>query len=340
MSFTLNHLIVHEINKEPQSSESNLVHSSKTVNVDDYATSLIEQVEKKFNKLTLTRGKFEDDETNRFPIFFKEYVGNQTEPVFINFSKESAIDLNSTMRNVNLAKGGYLIYADYTCEKNYFTVFILRNIESYFFKRETDNFKINPTFHLNTNDLAMACRIDKDKINGEERYLSFISKNNDVVSNYFVKWVSISDKIDDTTDTQRLVDIIEKIDPKPIDPDTEEEYTTDDFKKAIFKYIDEDLNKKVDLHELGRRFYENEDKFTDCAEEHGIIINTVFKANPRILKSLIKVKIKSSDRFEVGFPYNFLHDSSKVSLNLERKMVTLKSLDLVQKLIQLRDRGQ
>ena len=147
---------------------------------------------------------------------------------------------------------------------------------------DTHEFVVQLTKIVNTNKLAMACRINVNRlVNGQDRYLNLTHKQGSE-SEYFIEWVEAELAEKNKEDTNTLLRIIADID-RPIDPDTGEEYEENKFRKQVHDYISGN-GQLINIFDLGERFWDNSQKVSDFAEGLDLIINTEFRSSGAIKK--------------------------------------------------------
>ena len=95
-----------------------------------------------------------------------------------------------------------------------------------------------------------------------------------------------------TAYTNELFQIISTITP-PNNPETNEPYPLDEFRKNVHDYIKSSPNKTVNMAEMGRHFYNDEFALTQFAEENNHVIDTEFKVDGRSLKKFCNFDIRA-----------------------------------------------
>lgn len=224
-----------------------------------------------------------------------------------------------------MAKGGYLIYSDYEDKEVSFTaIFLVRDAEGVIFRQDEDGgFSINNIKYINTEKLAMACRINhKFYSNGNGRYLSLTRRSQQrEISDYFTDWVGTANSESSQEFTQSLYDILNKIAP-PINPETRNEYTIDEFRKSVYDYIKNQPGKVVNLQDMSMYFYQDRNVLPAFAEENGINVNTEFKAHVRTLNKFVSVRVRR-DGIELKFSRNDFGEGKKVWISADSSNVVM-----------------
>ena len=120
---TVHYLIIHDLEKEVQG-ETKLTLSKSTLGSSDEKTvSLVEELNSCYRN-NITRGIFkhiEDDDIETFQKEFDKYLAKRSKASFTSLSKKTAKTLCSRINSIVQAKGGYLVYVDYSDkQKNHF----------------------------------------------------------------------------------------------------------------------------------------------------------------------------------------------------------------------------
>jgi nucleoid-associated protein len=209
-------------------------------------------------------------------------------------------------------------------------VFIVRDEEGIIFKRDNNgDFEVDTTIVVNTNKLAMAVRIDLEKLRlNEDRHLHFTKKQVHL-SQYFFDWIEADLAEKSTDDTNKLVQLINKLklEEFPINPENNERFTPDEFRDKIYQNI-LSSGRIVRIRELSKTFWDNEDFLTNKFEELEIEISNEFQAPESILKRLKKYEI-SSGKLKLSFTQNDI-DSGRVSKG-EGYQIIIDSEELLDK---------
>ena len=297
-------IVIHEIQKEKGVNEANLNLSESLTDVTDNVTFLSERLSDAFKKdEKVIRTEFIEEE-DVFQIAINSFLNDKNDETFYEFTELAIKDLRKRLMSSTLATGGYFVFLNYeTQNTEYIGVYIVRDTEEVIFNRSVDAgiFTVNKTTVINTSKLAMACRVDLNKlVAGQKRYLHFTHRQTEI-SDYFVNWIEARLANKSKDDTESLIKIINNID-RPIDPETNEEFEEDKFRTKIFDYINS-IGRTVRVQDIGRNFWNDPDKIVDFAEENDYDINTEFQAVPSILKRLKKYEVKSG-KIKLSFSHN------------------------------------
>ena len=291
-----NKIIIHLIDKE-QGDAPSLIASTNLLEINDNVNNLTERLNDSFRRdENVLKTEFTQD-SHAFQIGVRNYADDNSNDVFFEFSNSSISRIVDLISGINLATGGYFVYITYVYRNtNYLGVFVVRDIEQIIFNKEdnSDTFVVDTTTVINTDKLAMAVRIDMDRlINGVPRYLHFTKKQSHQ-SKYFIDWIEaeLADKSAD--DSNALIHLINGLsdDEFPINPETNIRYESEEFRRQLSNHINSS-GKIVRIKELGLTYWNDEDFLINKAEELGLVINGEFQGVDKILKRLNSYEIKS-----------------------------------------------
>lgn len=327
----LSRLIIHEIKKEAKSKEATLINSKKLIPIDYLAINLIEALRTSYNSDHTLHAEFDKSITSQFPIRYDTFNNsNRNDDNFIEFTSKTVGNLLTKIRAQFLARGGYVLFSEYVnLNRKYISIFLIRDVKGQVLIPTGDSFKINTTEYLDTEHLAMACRIDEGKLaNNELNYLTFTSKKQKDVSDYFLDWLCAKELKSSTEYTKALREIINTID-RPLNPVTNKEYTKEEFSQEIVKIAKTNPQKKINLHILSEHFYDDKLKMTNFANENNISIGSEFRYNERHLRRFTHIHI-AKDGISLNFSRNDL--KKKIKLGKAKNTVIINSKELADSL--------
>ena len=301
--------IVHQIEKERMSKEAKSVLSKELLDLDDKTNDLLQKLNDSYKNKKIIYAIFDEVENHSFPELYSNYYQDQTDLTFIDITSQAVVNLKNEIKTISQAKGGYLVFAQYEYLQHHFTaIYLIRNVVGMLFERAETGFYIDPTKHLDLDKLAMACRINNIKYsNNDGKYLSFINKKQSDISDYFIDWLAAVEKESNTTYTEDLFDLTNRI-PLPKD-ENGNEIERDDFQNKIYDYAYTKPDKSIDLHELGEIFYNETNYCTAKAEEYGRTIDTNFRYDNRTLKKFVRIDI-NKEGIKLRFNRSKINDES------------------------------
>ncbi len=297
-------VIIHELNKIKGKVGANLRLSGSSINIEnEEVIELITNLNERYKYKNENYSKFDKVNTTVFYKEFAKYSKEKNETNFVSFSKLAAEDLKTGIQGIAPAKGGYLIFVQYEHLKKYVGVFLVRNTVGLRFSEDLveDAFDIKKVMHIDFENLAMACRVNLETYETDEtRYLSFINKKSDDLSQYFTRWISADDSETNEEDTKQLFQLFNTI-ATPIDKETGNNIERAVFLNNINKFISTSEGRIVNLKTLGEHFYGNENHIIDYSDQNDLIISGEFKAHPKTMKRFVQITAKA-DNIELSFP--------------------------------------
>lgn len=289
----LNRIIIHELRKTSGSQETELILSDELVAIDENSVGLVDALNRSYNTDRVLYAVFDRAEGKYFPEKFDEYHrSNRNDHAFTRFTKRVIGNLETLIRPVTLATGGYFVFTEYNSNGNSFlAVFLIRDTEGKTLSKTENSFSIDSIEYVDTSNLAMACRINYSKYEiDEENYLSLTQLRQQEISEYFKNWISIEQIESSSEYTRQLYDIISQIE-RPINPDTDAEYELEKFRNLVYNYASSSPNRTINLRDLSGHFYNDPNKIQDYALENDIPMDTEFRYNSRELKRFIKLEV-------------------------------------------------
>ena len=232
----LRKVAIHEIQKESGVNETNLILSDEQIQITENVQALILALLGSYKGDKILYAVFDNSEGNYFPERFISYKnGDRNNESFIEFTQGALRNLNTLIRAKTLATGGYFIFAEYTLNSNnFFSIFLVRDTEGKILKKTEHSYQIETIEYLDTRNLAMACRINENKIDAnEDNYLSFTQVKQAEVADYFRDWISIEQLESSTEYTKSLYDIVNQI-PPPVNPENNQEYPIEEHRNNVY----------------------------------------------------------------------------------------------------------
>ena len=323
----LKKVIIHEIIKDSGENETEIKLSDELVSNNVNSVNLISTLLKSYNSDKISYAIFDDNEGNYFPERYETYRNSERDNSdFISFTSALINNLNPIIRATTLARGGYFVFSEYISNGTTFiAIFLIRDTEGRILEKTEHSYNIQTIEYLDTNNLAMACRINEAKLlSSDANYITFTQLKQQLLSEYFKDWISIKQLESSREYTKALYDIINQIDP-PIDSETNNPFPIEVFRDKIFAYVSTNPNKVVNLRDIGSHFYDNPDKITTFASENDISIDTEFRFNKRQLKKFVSVTV-NKDGINLKFSRGALNDKVRFS-NENDDIIIIESSD-------------
>ena len=304
----LTHCIVHEIEKEAGESTARAHYSESLLPVTDDLRSLVEKLARGFGASRLTNARFDGSPGKLFPQKFGDYVrGVSSDQGFLEYSRQAVGHLETVIQGKSGAKGGYLLMCAYDdAEGHRHGVFLLRNTVGRIFHRTAGGFEIEPVLHLDTDNLAMACRIDVGRFRQNAgAYLELTHRSESEVSAYFSDWIGAEATQSSRELTASLQDLLGSI--EVLDEESGEVASQAQTFERAYEHVRANPSKVVDIHELSQELYGSPARIEEAAQSRGIELETEFRYNPAALKELVQLRAQG-DGLDLKYPRAALED--------------------------------
>lgn len=310
----LKKIIIHELIKEKESREVEIVLSDELIPNNEESTALVSALSDSYKSDRILYAIFDNSEGKYFPEKFSDYrEADRNDTDFISFTRLVMGNLVEFIRPVIFATGGYFVFTEYSENGyNFISIFLIRDVEGRILRRTRNSFSIQTVEYVDTKNLAMACRINENRIDEEEiNYLSFTQLRQQEVSEYFKAWISIK-QIESSSDyTKALYTIITQIVP-PVDPATNTQYPIETFRNLVYSYTSSSPNDTVNIRDLSQHFYGDPNTVSDYANANNISLDTEFRYNKRQLKKFIKLEV-NRDGINLKFSRGTLNEKIRIS---------------------------
>lgn len=310
----LKKLIIHELIKEKESNQVEIELSEELIPNNDESTALVSALSDSYKSDRILYAIFDNSEGKYFPEKFSEYrVTHRNDTDFISFTRLVMGNLVGFIRPVIFATGGYFVFAEYSENGyNFVSIFIIRDVEGKILRKTQNSFTIQTVEYVDTKNLAMACRINENRIDEDNiNYLSFTQLRQQEVSEYFKTWISIQQLESSSDYTKALYQIISQIVP-PINSETNLQYPIETFRNLVYSYASSSPNDTVNIRDLSQHFYGNPNIVSEYANTNNISLDTEFRYNKRQLKKFIKLEV-NRDGINLKFSRGSLNEKIRIS---------------------------
>lgn len=324
-------IVIHNVKKETKN-PAVIVLAEEMLNINDVnANSLVNDLYSFFSK-SIKYGIFSSSEKSMFSSKFENLVQTQEieENSFLNFSQTVLEDLKVRMDSIPQSKGGYIVFVELSNNnEDFVAVFVVRDKNGKQFQYKNNKVEIKEVVHVDTNKLAMACRINlssyKEK---KDRYLSFLSTTQDEASKYFIKWIGAEAQSKSEEDTKNFRKIINNV-TLPKD-ENGNEISREDVRKRIYELCSKTYSNEINLRVVSEEIWKEPDYLTKYAESENISINDTFIGDKAELKKLTSYSI-SSDKIRLDFPTEYI--GGKIRIDTKNpSIVVIESSSLASKL--------
>ena len=305
----LTHCAVHELDKQPGESSARAHYSEACLPLDDDVRALVVELARGFDGSRLVNGRFDDSPGKLFPQKFADYLaGEHSDAAFLEYSRQAVGHLETVIQGKSGAKGGYLVLCAYDDEEGHrHAVFLLRNTVGRIFRRTDAGFDIEPVVHLDTRQLAMACRVDVGKYRrGAGAYLELTHRSEAEVSAYFSDWLGVEPTASRRDMTAALQELLGEIEP-PVDRDTGEGASRAATMERAYEHVRASPTKVVDIHELSQELYGSPATLESAARERGVELESEFRYDAGALRELVELRARA-EGIDLRFPRAAMED--------------------------------
>ncbi len=280
----VHNLIVHELRKQPESAEAELLLSMETLPITEQSIELIGRLDQIFErKNDLLQGFLAEPDEALFPAYYQNWLAEgRDRDNFKIFSRDTMKVLRQSLQGVIGAKGGYLLYADYTMEEQRMLgIFLIRETPGLVFVAEDDHLKLSSTQYLDIDHMAMAVRL----LAGSGRTVQMIrhARTQSSISQYFTEWVAIDRAETSAELTQNFLELVEEL-PVPKDKETGFAMNDGEFEKALVKYAAKAPQQTIRAKDFDSFFYGNEQPLQDMLGESETDLEEGFRVDKRSLR--------------------------------------------------------
>jgi len=331
----LHHLIVHELIKAPEENEARLFLSLACMPPEERAHQLIHKLNQTFEQKSDTLlGYFSSPGDALFPGYFQIlHDSGYTKEGFQQFSRETMQALQLSLQGVTGAKGGYLVYADYTIEEDrQLGIFLVRDTEGILFDKDDAHrsFGLKTITYLNTDKLAMAGRINIAKFqSGQARCLELIkhASSQRTISEYFTNWIGL-DRPESSRDlTQSFLSMVEQL-PPPVDEETGAPMEAAVFQDQVREYAMSAPQHTISIKEFDQTFYKDEPKAQSFIQEQALPLEDDFRFDQGTLKRHFQHRISAN-----GMSLQFSRrDLAEGRVSLEGDQIVINDPEMAEKL--------
>ena len=305
----LTHCIVHELIKEAGQTSAKVHYSAQLLPLSEELTGLVEKLNRSFGGSRLRNARFDDSPGKLFPQKFGDYIrGDARDADFLEYSREVLGHLETVIQGKSGAKGGYLLLADFDdAEGQRHAVFLIRNTVGRIFRRTGDGFDIEPVVHLDTEQLAMACRVDVGRYRrGHNAYLELTHRSENEVSAYFADWIGAEETASAREMTNSLHDLLAMVEA-PVDAESGEVQSQAATFERAYEHVRANPSKVVDIEELSQELYGSPAVLAKAAMEQGVALEPEFRYDASALKEMVMMRVQA-EGIDVRFPRSALED--------------------------------
>lgn len=342
MELQLNNLLIHELEKEADSADAQVFLTETPVPAGELSQALVERLHETFiQKEDILQGYLSAPEDALFPGAFRVLSEkNFEEEAFIHFSRDTMNALQLSLQKVIGAKGGYLVYADYEVfGARMIGIFLVRDTEGLLFRkdRQEETFQVDTVTYLNTDKLAMACRIHVEKYRaGQTRCLEIIkhARSQKEISEYFLNWIGLDRPESSKEMTSTFLQVVEEL-PLPVDQQSGEVMPEHRFHQEVYNFAMSNPQKTIHLDEFNEHFYGDDRRTQQYLEDNEVPLDQEFRFDRNTMRKLYYFR-SSAEGISLSFNRDHLSNGQVV---VDGDKVEIKSPELAKKLMEMLAKG-
>lgn len=326
-------LIVHLIEKQADSSVSNVLLSHETISASSATLErFLDELNKIYNsRATKVFGAFSNPEINAdtdaieqksMKTILENYLEQQSS--FVDYTRQAMDLLKHYIEQASKATGGYLIFSHYTLfGSDFMLIAMLNNVSGI---TVDDKLEINTIDYLDINKLHLAARIDLTQWQEEKdskRYISMVrTKESHKLSEYFRLFIGSDDNSDSKNETSELFTAIGQFCDKNFDKDEEKS----EFKQKASDYCLDQAEKgqNVNLNDFSNYIAEGAvEDFMKYVNSEQFNLNTEVSPHKSVIRRFNKITGRNA-QISITINEEALGDS--VIYDAEKETLTLKDL--------------
>ncbi|AMQ88328.1 nucleoid-associated protein [Marinobacter sp. LQ44] len=270
------------------------------LDINDDLLELVGSLRKLYsNKTGRGYGEFIDDQDN-FPFSrrLSQYLDETDDLDFLTFSKLAMSILEAKIKDVRLATGGYVLFAEYVDEDGSHSL-IVASIKDRPGLAFDDKLNLTDAMHLDLDRLHEMAKVDISRWKeGEEKYLSFAKSRSSSSehSEYFQNFIGCEELASAKAMNEYLVEAVRVFaEENEMSPEEQK-----NLRGVVLNYCQEKLSaeEQVDLVMLSQRINEEEpEKFIEFLNAHSeeYPISNHFDPVKSVFKKLRTLKMKKGD---------------------------------------------
>ncbi|MCB9080239.1 MAG: nucleoid-associated protein [Lewinellaceae bacterium] len=340
MPIELQQLIIHELEKNPDTGEVSVFLTDEPLPADDQAIALVQKLNRAFEFNTeMLQGDLCPPDEALFPGYFQVLVDNAlTTPAFLDFSRETMQALQLSLQGVVGAKGAYVVYANYTLgEQHYLGIFLVRDTHGVIFQRAGSRaaFSLQSTTYLNTDRLALACRIRVDRFRqGGNRCVELIkyARSQKEISQYFIHWIGLHQPVSSRELTDSFLELLEEL-PLPVDAETGVPLEAGQFEEQVLQFAKSSPDKAINLRAFDQAFYGESNTLEPFLQDKNFQLDDEFRYDQGTLQRHFNFRVQGD-----GLTLHFTRTQLSLGLvRIEGDQVILHAPELAQEIAALRE---
>lgn len=320
----IKNIIVHLLNKKPDSGESLLLLSDEALAAAHSLDSFLDDLNKIYNsKSNKIFGAFQKDlETQSLQQCLSDYIEQTT--AFVEMSQQAMALLKQTIDKANKATGGYVVFVHYALfGSEFMMIAILNNTDGI---SVSQSLEISSIDYLDLSRLHLAARIDLTQWQQEpdsERYISMVrAKESHKLSEYFRHFIGSDESIDSGSETAALFSAVNQYCNDEISEDNEKAL----IKKKAAKFCIEQADTGQNMNLKDFSSYVNDtavDDFLNYVKNEQFELSSEIAPNKFVARRFNKLSGRNA-RLSISFNEDML--GNDVIYNAEKGTLTFSEL--------------
>ena len=331
---SLKNLIIHSLEKEQHSREVNPIISEATIGLNDdavinFCDNLIDSY-KNDNKISNSKFKTESFFKEDYDAFYSEDL------TFVESTTRMIQKMEYKLSSVTSAKGGKFAFILEERDGNsFFYVFLIRDVKGgqISYSQEQKKYILNSIEYADTNNLAMAVRVNKKVYSEEEQrnYLSFTYSGvkQHEVSGYFSDWVGADEM---HKNSEYAADLKKAINQIGDILEGEFQGSVTEKLQGVLRYVESNNEDFLNLYSLSEYLYgeDNRNKLRTVLEDNNYAFTEKFQLIPSSRKQFRNISVKANN-ITLQFPRH-LYDEEIV--DVRGGIVSIKDETLANKILE------
>lgn len=333
----LQHLAVHELVKQADSSEVSIHLSDQLSPVDERASEFVAKLHRTFiQKNDVLNGRLAEPEDALLPGYYELLrESGFGDEAFLQFSRESTQALQLSLQGVTGAKGGYLVYAYYGIgepEEATFQlgVFLVRDANGLLFQTTNEGtYQLHPATYLDIDRMALACRI-KHAPRDQQPEVEVIkhARTQKEISDYFLGWLAVEASVSNRDLTNQFLEAVAAV-ALPNDEETGLPVDGGAFREQVANFAMKSPEKTISIPAFEERFYGEEKPLQQYFSEQQMEVQNEFRFDRQAVRDYHFHKFKGQGYY-FGCKHAFLL-SGEVSVQGDK--VIIDNPDLAEQIL-------
>lgn len=320
----IKNIIVHLLNKKPDSGESFLSLSDEAIAAAHSLDCFLDDLNKIYNsKSNKVFGAFhKDQKADSLEQCLSDYLEKQT--AFVKMSQQAMALLKQTIDQASKATGGYVVFIHYALfGSEFMMIAILNNTDGI---SVSQSLEISSIDYLDLSKLHLAARIDLTQWKEDpesNRYISMVrAKESHKLSEYFRKFIGSDESIDSGSETTTLFNAVNQYCDNEISEDNEKV----EIKKKAAKFCIEQADNGQNMNLRDFSSYVNDtavDDFLNYVKNEQFELASEIAPNKYVARRFNKLSGRNA-RLSISFNEEML--GNDVIYNAEKGTLTFSEL--------------